>query len=130
MRLKFRSLLALAVPILVFLFLAFQAYNWHVNYVAFRADLVLGAVGLGVLTLFVLTKLDPGAPNTLRRDIFVSYRGAKRVSHDGVGSGSIKARRTFAFSGGHIAGLAGQMMQLIGAGAGGQPRLMVSRVRA
>lgn len=135
MRLTFQSLLALVVPILILLFLFSLVFDWHVNYAAFRSDLALGAVGLGVLTLFVLTMLNPGAPTAFRHDMFEGYySGAKHVAKgpDGTaGLASSKAHRTFTSSvGGHVARFAGILQQLIERGVGVSPRLTLLRVGA
>ncbi len=153
MKLDFRSILILAVPILVLLFVVAMIFDWHVNYAEFRPDLVGWALAIAVVVLLVLdvTNPKPGRPsllhrlfsftvqafearwpyvNLLRRDMLEDDHGWASIPKDNGGK-TAKSHRKFASTvGGHVAWLISNLKQLVGQGASGQPRLMLARSRA
>ncbi len=123
MRLDFRSVLALAVPILVLLFIAMLVFNWHFNYAEFRADLVVSGLVVGIALLaLLLARPQRGWPGILTRDMDDKTHGAP----GGCAPGhylppSARSHQTFAsVAGGHLARPAGHLQRLVGLGAGHQ----------
>lgn len=133
MKLDFRSVLILAVPILVLFALIFALWNWAYNYAEFPGYAVLWLVVLACIVLAFLTAPGRGLFQTALRLIVLSrnmwdhrYGAWPLQPGEGSDAESTKAHRKFASSvGGHVAGLIGNLKQLIGHGAAGRPRLMV-----
>lgn len=130
MKLDFRSVLILAVPILVLFALIFALQNWAYNYAEFQGGWALAAVYAAVISaLLPVKRPDRGPLNILRRDMgFDAHYGREPKSgQKGTVKESSKAHRKFASTaGGHLARFAGHFKQLIGHGIGGQPRLQIA----
>ncbi|MBP9717353.1 MAG: hypothetical protein KBD44_01420 [Candidatus Pacebacteria bacterium] len=131
MKLDFRSVLILAVPILVLFALIFALRNWAYNYAEFQGGWALAAVYAAVIIIALLSvkRPDRGLLNILRRDMwFDAHYGRVPVTgQKGTAKDSSKAHRKFASTvGGHVAGLIGNLKRLAGHGVSGQPRLQVA----
>jgi hypothetical protein len=131
MKLDFRSVLILAVPILVLFALIFALWNWAYNYAEFQGGWALAVVYAAVIIIALLPvkRPDRGPLNILRRDMgFDAHYGrAPMPDQKGTVNESNKAHRKFASTaGGHLARFAGHFKQLIGHGIGGQPRLQIA----
>ena len=138
MKLDSRRILAASILTFVLLFIFTMLFDWRFNYAEFPRDVVLGLLVLACVVLAFLTAPGRGLFQAALRLIALSrnmwdHRYGARPLQPGETSGaeSTKAHRKFASTvGGHVAGLIGNLKQLVGHGASGQPRLQVARASA
>jgi hypothetical protein len=125
MKLDFRSVLALAVCVIVLLFLSWLVFSWQVHY-TFRADLAVGSVFFGVACLSLLARPDRGLPVAVSRKMFDEhYSREPSPVRSGTAAESRKAHRSFASAiGRHVAHTLGHFQALVAA-IGGYRRQVV-----
>ncbi|MFN3693105.1 MAG: hypothetical protein ACK4SL_03370 [Candidatus Paceibacteria bacterium] len=131
MKLDFRSVLILAVPILVLFALIFALKNWAYNHAEFEGGWALVAVYAAVIVLTLMASPQRGRPSVLRRDMEDRKHGAPGGCAPGHYLPPARSHRTFASTvGGHMARWASNLKQLVGLQIGGQSPLTLARSRA